>query len=354
MQLFSIAIFVVSFPATTNALQIGPLLSTCVNACRLGCEEIRSVQSKRTADGGGMNVELKVESDAKSALTEADLAAQAAIVGSLRREWGDKLLIVGEEDGDADVAERLASMTFPSLDRSMFDEEFGETADIDIDDVTLFIDPLDATNEFVQGRLANCQSLVGIAINGVAVAGVAGIPFPAGDLSTESSLIYGMSDVGTGILGEPLTRGPFPLDQYIDGVKYPRPQFASGDSTDPVLVAAREAVVKRFGGSNVRYGGAGNKILAAALGEVAASIQPKFGGPWDICAPQAIIEGMGGRITDLFGNEIDLYRKDSPPGCNKRGYVATPSSSVAKHEILIAALNAQPAIQKYKDEVMNV
>ena len=44
--------------------------------------------------------ELKDETDHRSALTEADCAAQRAIIGSLRAEWGNGLQIVGEEDDD--------------------------------------------------------------------------------------------------------------------------------------------------------------------------------------------------------------------------------------------------------------
>eukprot|EP00957_Ditylum_brightwellii_P138963 10591682-Ditylum_brightwellii.AAC.1 len=98
-------------------------------------------------------------------------------------------------------------------------------------DVTIFVDPLDGTREFVEGRLENCQVLVGIAIGGEAVAGAIGIPFPAGDDSTEPTIVYGLADVGTGVMGAPLTRGPYPLDRNIDGVKYPRPHIATGDST---------------------------------------------------------------------------------------------------------------------------
>ena len=79
----------------THALQIGALLSTCVDACQRGCNEIRAVQEKRHA-GEGLEVELKNEDDVKSALTEADYAAQAAIYGSLRAECCDALTIIGE------------------------------------------------------------------------------------------------------------------------------------------------------------------------------------------------------------------------------------------------------------------
>ena len=334
-----------------EGLQIGALLSTCVDACQRGCTEIRSVQAKRYA-GEGLEVELKNKDDVKSALTEADYAAQAAICGSLRAEWGDALTIIGEEDGDESLEERMRKMTFEPLDRTRFEDDIGETVDIPIEDITIYVDPLDATREFCEGRIANCQSLVGIAIGDESVAGVIGIPFPANDLSTESTIVYGLADVGTGVIGEPLIRGPYPLEQHIDGIKYPRPHFASGDSTSPVMNAAREAIVKRFGGSNVLYGGAGNKILGTALGECSSSFQQKFGGPWDVCAPEAVLRAMGGRITDMFGEPIALYGKDAPSGNNERGYVATTSSSsVGLHDAIVAMLLATPEIQEYRKKL---
>jgi 3'(2'), 5'-bisphosphate nucleotidase len=117
------------------------------------------------------------------------------------------------------------------------------------------------------------------------------------------------------------------------------------------MTAAKQAAIKRFGGSNVLYGGAGNKILAAALGEVACSIQHRVGGPWDLCAPEAVLTGMGGRITDMFGEEIAMYGADAPPRSNERGYLATPSSSAIDHNALVAVVNADPIVQEYQKEV---
>mmetsp|Transcript_8075 Transcript_8075/g.24067 ORF Transcript_8075/g.24067 Transcript_8075/m.24067 type:complete len:352 (-) Transcript_8075:1443-2498(-) len=348
------AYFVAAIAAVTPvaALQIGPLLSSCVDACQRGCAEIRSVQASRERSGGDLAVELKDSDDARSALTEADSAAQRAIVGALRATWGAELNVVGEEDDEnSDMV--LTGLNFEPLKLDLFEDDIGETPEIDAEDVTVFVDPLDGTREFVEGRLANCQSLVGIAIDGEAVAGAIGIPFPAGDLSTDSTVISGLVDVGTGVHGEPLTRGPFPLDHHIDGIKYPRPHIATGDSPAPVMNACREMAIERFGGSNVIYGGAGNKILGAALGEVACSIQHKFGGPWDLCAPEAVLKAMGGRITDLFGDEIEIYGKDAPASCNKRGYVASSSSSPIYHDALTKALREDsPVVQKYRDSIL--
>jgi len=392
--------WLVNSSVVVNALQIGPLLSTCVDACERGCIAIRSVQEKRqlqqqqqklelqssssSSPTAAFKVDLKDLDDPRSALTEADAAAQMQIVGSLRLTWGGRggegegeeegqlPKIIGEEDDTTDETELMAFIRDKEnkpLKKDMFDDDIGvDTPDIDPMSVTIFVDPLDGTREFVEGRLSNCQVLVGIAINGEAVAGVIGIPFPSdgsdggddnkserdnggkGYLSKEPTIIYGIAEMGTGVIGSTLTRGPYPLDHHIDGVKFPRPHHATGDSTAPVMEACRNGAIKRFGGSNVIYGGAGNKILAAALGEVACSIQHTVGGPWDLCAPQAILSAMGGKMTDLFGEEIAIYRDDAPSRCNERGYLATPPGSEELfHKALAAAMVALPEVQEYKE-----
>ena len=337
--------------AAVMALQLGPLLSSCVDACERGCNEIRSVQEKRVESGGDnthLKVELKEGDDPRSALTEADKAAQIAIIGSLRSEWGEDLNIVGEEDEDDAKIEG----DFDPLRKDIFEDDLPESAELDMSQVTLFVDPLDGTREFVEGRIESCQVLVGIAIDGEAVAGVVGLPFPKGDLSTDSTIIYGVSEMGSGVRGEALARGPFPLDRNIDGIKFPRPHHATGDSTAKIMDACRAVTIKKFGGSNVIYGGAGNKILATALGEVSCAFQHKIGGPWDLCAPEAILKSMGGRMTNLFGEDIStIYRTDAPPRCNERGWMATGPGSVVDLDILAAVINSLDEVKEYRKEV---
>ncbi|CAJ1954941.1 unnamed protein product [Cylindrotheca closterium] len=351
------ALVVVVLPS--EALQLAPLLSTCVDACQRGCVEIRKVQRDRINNiyGGedSVGLEYKDDEDSRSALTRADLAAQEAIIGSLRAQWGAELNIVGEEDGNEQLEQENKGQYEP-LKLDMFEDDIGETPELDPSAVTIFVDPLDGTREFVEGRLENCQVLVGIAIDGEAVAGAIGLPFPTGQLEgdnddeeNESTIIYGLADIGTGTIGKTLTRGPFPLNKYVNALKYPPPHYATGDSPVPVMRESVEGIIGRYGGSNVVYGGAGNKILGAALGEVACSIQHKYGGPWDLCAPEAILKAMGGRLTDLFGKDIDIYRKDAPSNCNERGYIATGSGS--DHDALVEALSEMSIIQDYKEKV---
>ena len=356
MRLFALLLCMLVVVPTHGLLQLAPLLSTCIDAAQAGCAAIRRVA--RDGRGGRLDndddVVYKVEGDNRSALTVADTAAQRAIVGALRRTWGPRLRIVGEEDDDDDndVEVNKEDAQWSLLRKDLLDDDdMGDTPELDWDAVTIYVDPLDGTREFVEGRLQNCQTLVGIAIGDAAVAGAVGIPFPAGNLTVDPTIVYGIADVGTGVMGAPLTRGPFPLDHHIDGVKYPRPHIATSDANVPVMEAARAAALQRFGGSNVIYGGAGNKILAAALGEVACVIQHKVGGPWDLCAPHAILQGMGGRLTDLWGEEIAMYGPNAPSHCNERGYVATPQTTPIDHDALVAALKASPGVQAYRESI---
>ena len=186
-----------------SVIHLGPLVSTCVEACQRGCDEIRNVQMLRDDatdddDDGGLGVvRFKDPTDPKSALTIADTNAQRVIIGALRAEWGlaaaaaaekeegttttpKVFQIIGEEDGNAAV-QHLDATTYAALDRTRFDEEMPVDDDdrttntgIAAERITVYVDPLDGTREFVEGRLENCQVLIGICLDHRPVAGVIG------------------------------------------------------------------------------------------------------------------------------------------------------------------------------------
>jgi len=188
---------------------LAELLSTCVDAAQRGCDEIRRVHASLSTEGGAIAdsaVDYKVAGDSRSALTAADLAAQCAVVEGLERAWPG-LRIVGEEDlacsldSDAamggvcasDLAWSIAAAEPAGLRRdllsALLEESAPEAAPVDtcqtaarslleecelqggkggtssrsepLSDVTVFVDPLDGTREFVEGRVWNVQTLIG-------------------------------------------------------------------------------------------------------------------------------------------------------------------------------------------------
>ena len=76
---------------TTNddtTIDISQLLSTCIDACRRGCEVIRNVRHKSLHSSDVLDSVLyKIADDPRSALTEADGASQKVIIECLNPTW---------------------------------------------------------------------------------------------------------------------------------------------------------------------------------------------------------------------------------------------------------------------------
>ena len=145
---------------------------------------IRAFQEKGIIEGN-----LKEEGDIRSVLTQADIDAQAKIIGSLRGTWGSELNIIGEED------EGVAVPTFDGalLNMNLLDGTSIKDEELSLNEISLFVDPLDGTREFVEGRLENVASLIGIARHNKTLAGVVGLPFAQN--SKEVIIIhYGVAD----------------------------------------------------------------------------------------------------------------------------------------------------------------
>ena len=288
-------------------------------------------------------VDYKIKGDPRSALTAADLAAQTAVVDALERAWPG-LQIVGEEDlacsvdsdasaGNVCASELLAGTEDSNALRRDLCKELEERT-APLKDICVFVDPLDGTREFVEGRVWNVQTLVGISVCGESVAGAVGLPFASGSSDSDAAVVYAL--VGSGpprVYGEraeptdPVHGGGIPTDGE-------RPLLVAGDVNDSAL-AAMYASTLSDGGRNVLLGGTGQKCLAVAEGRADVAIMNFKSSSWDTCAPEALVRASGGELTDIFGEKI-VYRpeplSDDPAGyLNACGVIASSSAFVKKH-----------------------
>ena len=177
--------------------------------------------------------------------------------------------------------------------------------------VVVLVDPVDGTRELVEGRLGAVQTLVGVAVRGRALAGAVGLPFPCHQEGEEAPVVvYGLvgSGHGTYRAGREVAAGT-----GSPGVAgEPGLLYTSGDSANPALAAAKQVLVgvsaRAGAGAEWRLmGGAGNKLLAAAEGRVAAALMHTGTSLWDTCAPEAVVVARGGSVTDLFGAPIKYF-----------------------------------------------
>lgn len=375
---------------------------------------IRSVQGRREAvlasaadaktNGGNAadalkeasshGILYKVDGDPRSALTEADGAAQEVILHCLRHRWGADLHIVGEEDegsdGDDDQEEQdvFEQYGVPRPEDAALNEDIlsaDSTPNVPLSSVTLFVDPMDGTREFVEGRLGNVQCLVGIVVDGKPVGGVVGLPFARGQTETQEGKKGGdIPDIQVvhALLGEEPMLGRVSVsgsgsstfdhllffasaakDDAAASTSKPRQLIVySGDSRKPEKDIAIGHLRDMCSDEGVELdirtaGGCGTKMMQLALcaaaspggsGKDAIAVMPRGTCSWDTAAPTAMFEAAlqqsagDGYISDFYGESL-VY--DGVNVTNKLGVLASSGADTKKwHTELCKRLKKDKAV----------
>ena len=326
-----------------KTISLTQLVSSCMDANRQGCEIIKSFhEAHQTAIIDGSR--LKVGGDAKSVVTQADVDAQAIILKGLRDTWGNDLLIIGEEDETevnppSNKVDDSSSTIECCLRKDiLFHHDEVQTVipqdcdeEIPIEELAIFVDPLDGTREFVEGRLQNVACLIGIVRNNRPIAGVIGLPFPSGNPSSDPIIHYAVADqIGIAGVWPKIEYNLKPesdtgMDKDAAGVT-----ILTGDSDNPVLKNATfcaNSIAKNA--NHLIIGG-----TAAKLRFVAASPTPTIAilhfetELWDTAAAEALLNCKGGKITDLFGSPL-VHSPNRKFG-NIFGVVASSGSDEAR------------------------
>lgn len=87
----------------------------------------------------------------------------------------------------------------------------------------------------------------------------------------------------------------------------------------------------------IRVGGAGYKVLSIVEGKANCYVFPSNGcKKWDTCAPEAILEASGGRLTDIFGNLIEYKIREDCKYANNFGVLASSNDDI--HEKILAKI----------------
>ena len=169
-----------------------------------------------------------------------------------------------------------------------------------------FVDPLDGTREFVD-RNGMFAVHIGLAIDGVAVAGVVHAPIQ-------------------GALWSGATGHPCVLE--LEGQRRTLSMQPVAKTSDLRLLVSRshkskktEAIKQALGITSVReQGSVGLKCALLAMGEAELYLHPSNrSSRWDSCAPQAVIEAAGGMLVDFAGHP---YGYEGAELVNGRGLVA--------------------------------
>eukprot|EP00982_Pelagococcus_subviridis_P015775 31426-Pelagococcus_subviridis.AAC.4 len=318
---------------------------------------------KDKAANGGQTAVKSSNGFATDPQTAADRRSERMICDALRRKFGDAVVVLGEEalegaldenpGGDGDVVDEAISMEdldvaaaqvaaweiqLPTTNSSSSGGGQGG-------EITVWVDPLDGTREYVEGpeHRGGVTSLIGIAVDGVPVAGVIHQPFVGGD---RGRTLWG--GVGFGVWSHAPTTKKFGGDGGALAATPVHPPARAPDASAFKLTVAttrshagpaiERAIERLKPDAVVRVGGAGGKIALMLDGCVDAWVFPKPGTKrWDTCAGEALLRalqtpggvGRGGWLVDAKRGNAYAYggEERGAPG-NVDGVVAAADGAL--------------------------
>ncbi len=227
---------------------------------------------------------------------EAATIVNTFYIGSseVRYKPGDEPVTEADRSANQHIVTRL-SAAFPE-DGILSEESKDDFVRLQKSRVWI-VDPLDGTKEFI-ARNGEFSIMIGLAVEGRPVLGV--VQQPA------TGLLY------AGAVGH----GAFMVE---DGERVDLTVSDCAVIRDMILVSSRshrQQIVDRIRAQlNITRervsGSVGLKVGLITRQLADLYIHPSPGcKEWDLCAPQAVLEAAGGRITDCWGNPIRYNRRD--------------------------------------------
>lgn len=249
--------------------------------------------------------------------TIADRKAQILIVGSLMKQI-PQATVIGEEDDCDYSSDEARLMVTTDTDTEVLQHKCPEQWQaLKEEDLVIWVDPLDGTKEFTEGRKQDVTVLIGVAAHGQAIGGVIYQPW-FNDQGGRT--MWGV--VGLGAYGFQIQETP--VGRHIITT-----------TRSHMQQSVQEAIDSCKPDKVIQIGGSGSKCVLVAEGIADAYL---FASPgtkkWDTCAGEAIIHALGGKFTDVFGKSIDYSAGASFP--NKTGVLA----AMRDHEFYLSKIPA--------------
>jgi 3'(2'), 5'-bisphosphate nucleotidase len=247
-----------------NQTEVMDLTAELDFACKLAREAATIVNTFYVGSS-----EVRYKSD-REPVTEADRSANQHIVTRVKAVFPDDGVLSEESKDDLSRLERRR---------------------------VWIIDPLDGTKEFI-ARNGEFSIMIGLAIDGVAQLGVV--------MQPESGLLYaGVRGVGAWLY-ESEERVPLTVS---DTDKSNRMILVSSRShrqqiTDKIRATLRITSERVSGSVGLKVG-----LISRQLADLYVHPSPGCK-EWDLCAPHALLEAAGGRMTDCWGEELRYNKRD--------------------------------------------
>lgn len=242
-------------------------------------------------------LELTTEIDfASKVAREAATIVNTFYVGSseVRYKSDDEPVTEADRSANQHILARIQAM-FPN-DGILSEESKDDLARLNKSRVWI-VDPLDGTKEFI-ARNGEFSIMIGLAIEGHPVLGVVMQPDPG--LLYVGAVNHGayMYEAGERI---PLLVSDF---QQVSKMVLVSSRSHRQQIVDKMRAALRITSERVSGSVGLKVG-----LISRRLADLYVHPSPGCK-EWDICAPYALLEAAGGRMTDCWGNPLTFNKRD--------------------------------------------
>ncbi|XP_044150497.1 Golgi-resident adenosine 3',5'-bisphosphate 3'-phosphatase [Bufo gargarizans] len=275
-----------------DTVDLRELLAVAVRAAELGGVEVKAVRESNKLNE---NTKSKTREGADEKMTRGDLLSNRKMANLIKNSFPGVQVNSEEHLGDDDKEEIYWDRVIPSEIK----EIVKNPKLVPSDSITIWIDPLDATQEYTENLINYVTTMVCVAVNGKPVIGVIHKPF-------------------TG----------YTAWAMVDGGSNTKRRASYNEKTPTIIVsrshsgAVKEVTLQTFGNQTkiISAGGSGYKVLS--LLDVTGTdqetadvyIHKTYIKKWDICAGNAILSALGGHMTTLKGDDIIYTGSDGNEG----------------------------------------
>jgi len=283
------------------------LLSVAIDVAEQGGSEVFRIRN--LADIGETS-KGKTKEGANDPKTEGDMASHLKMYWGIKKAFPD-INVVSEEHDVVEID--TSKIDKPSTYNAEVDSIVTSDINVPYDQISVWIDPLDATQEYTENLLQYVTTMVCVAVNGQPIIGVIHKPFNDGGTA------WGWA-VGSNFQSKSVQKDSASNTQSSINISESRIIVSRSHAGD-VNSTAQTAF-----GPKVKVtgaGGAGFKTWEVIKGNQDAYVHTTLIKKWDICAGNAILNSLGGQLTTLSGEEINYAIKGEGDEKNKGGVLAT-------------------------------
>uniref|UniRef100_G3U2B3 Golgi-resident adenosine 3',5'-bisphosphate 3'-phosphatase n=1 Tax=Loxodonta africana TaxID=9785 RepID=G3U2B3_LOXAF len=276
-----------------GTVDLRELLAVSVLAAARGGDEVRRVRESNALHEKSKG---KTREGADDKMTSGDVLSNRKMFYLLKTAFPRFAGINTEEHVDA--ADQEVILWDHNIPEDIL-REITTPKEVPAESVTVWIDPLDATQEYTEDLRQYVTTMVCVAVNGKPVLGVIHKPF-----------------------------SEYTAWAMVDGGSNVKARTSYNEKTPRIVVSrshsgmVKQVALQTFGNQTtiIPAGGAGYKVLALldvpdkSQESADLYIHVTYIKKWDICAGNAILKALGGQMTTLRGEEISYTGSDGIEG----------------------------------------